>query len=173
MPCKSRNCQRITSIFSFSSPIFKSILKSACISSTNNNVFVSSVCSVTFSNYPSHVSSRASSMGENFPLSNFTQIPLAMYSGTKWQKPSFPVPQTFLIFVAQIHWSYHDTTCHKWQWKQKPLVSKEHSRCVLVTCDVYNCICIDEWSSYVNCLTCIRPPRQTAIESKQCSASAN
>ena len=27
-------------------------------------------------------------MGEDFPLSNFTQIPLAMYSGTKWQKPA-------------------------------------------------------------------------------------
>ena len=88
MPCKSGNCQRITSIFSFSSPIFKSILKSACISSTKNNVFVLSVWSDVFSNCPFHVSSRASSMGKDFPLSNFTQIPLAMYLGTKWQKPA-------------------------------------------------------------------------------------
>ena len=47
---------------------------------------------------------------------------------------------------------------------------------VLVTYYAYNCtwtpLCIDAWSWYVSCLACIRPPRQTAVESKQCNARA-
>ena len=87
MPCKSGNCQRITSIFSVSSPIFRSILKSAWTSSTKNKVLASAACSVTLENYSSRFCSNASSMGEFCPFSNLTQIPLAMNSGKNWRKP--------------------------------------------------------------------------------------
>ena len=68
--------------------------------------------------------------------------------------------------------SCHDTTCYKSQWEQQPLVSTEHRS--LCSCDWQSLqLYLYWWVKFNSCLTCNRPPRQTAVESKKCNASAN
>ena len=87
MPCTRGNCQRITSIFSVSSPILRSILNSAWTSSTRNRVLASAACSLTSAKSSSLACINASSMGEFCPFSSFTQTPFAINSGKNWRNP--------------------------------------------------------------------------------------